>query len=148
MRPQGMQRGSHNYDSRSLIHTPAVEEEPIEYKKSKKTDHVSQPMAQRLAPLWEWKTEKVHRIPVEGKPHLTDREFHEQECEGQCGELLPAPSLGELRERLTYSNFIKYRNFVWVDEMDFISLARWFYDVTASADELAKVWLFIQNEGE
>jgi hypothetical protein len=109
-------------------------------------------MAQTLKDVWKWETEKVV-VPfcyyTEGgykeEWRIVDRQYGKWHYPT---EWLPAPSIGELRERLTYSNFIKYRNFVWVDEMDFISLARWFYDVTASADELAKVWLWVQRKKE
>ena len=117
-------------------------------------DHVSQPMAQTLKDVWKWETEKVV-VPfcyyTEGgykeEWRIVDRQYGKWHYPT---EWLPAPSIGELRERLTKDDFFYYYRMTFnhnIYHHEDIPVA-WLYTVTASADELAKVWLWVQGQKE
>lgn len=92
-------------------------------------DHVTQPMAARLQaagwpqkPTWVFPDgEEVYSEPT-------------------------TPSIGELRERLTWNDFkVYYKRYEGV-LYDWEVYAQWLYAVTASADLQAEVWLFTQGK--
>lgn len=90
-------------------------------------DRVSQKMAQRLKGVWKWETELYYVGGIL---------CYHVDCKPIGTEILPCPSLGELRERLTYDDFLAYP--VTTDRYN------WLYEVTADADALAEVWLETQ----
>jgi hypothetical protein len=64
-------------------------------------------------------------------------------------EWLPAPSIRELRERLIWDDFLSYFKADNADEIpnwqaiDFwVRFAKWLEEVTASADDLATIWIW------
>lgn len=114
-------------------------------------NHVTQPLSARLkAAGWKTSTECSYfgesRILQPWNPYLPP-------------SWLPAPSIGELREKLTKADFRDYwfkavrkeeeyadldaRGRQYMMESDF---SDWLYTVTASADALAEIWLSLKGK--
>lgn len=118
-------------------------------------NHPDQPTCEALARAgWKWET-YFRYCPVPGMEKLRGNEWCLAiRCEPSACPGLPCPSIGELRERLTWDNFIAYFNLViWPElklkkstEHVWLQFARWFYEVTADANALAKIWLWAQKE--
>ena len=118
------------------------------------SDHVKQELAARLqAAGWEGETEFVYPR-AKRKKTFEDRPWHISEletCESIFAEQLPAPSIGELRERLTLDDFHAYYltlHFVYDKSQRTLrpSFDKWLYTVTADADALAEVWLWKEGK--
>jgi hypothetical protein len=108
-------------------------------------DHVSQPTAQLLKDAgWDTTTDFSYN---EGLL------VYETWAKTFPKWWLPAPSIGELRERLTDAELEKYFcnttgrkwGVVW-EKTDWSDFALWLCDVTASADELATIWLWVKGK--
>ena len=117
------------------------------------SDHVSQETAARLkAAGWEGETEFVWISPdAEWLLCWKDVFGGEAITEAGGGMWLPAPSIGELGERLTYKDFHHYYEKAEHHSiaLDFFGFPRWLCDVHKSADALALIWLWAHGkEGE
>jgi hypothetical protein len=110
------------------------------------TDHVTQPTAALLAGVWERETTFCYWLNELGEWQLALSHYGAKD-----NEWLPAPSIGELRERLTNKDFFRYwaaNKTDWHDTglIDIQKRELWILKVTASADALATVWLWVKGK--
>lgn len=123
-------------------------------------NNVTQPMALRLKEAgWEWDIEKIYTYDEPDHNPGWFLEVAEEYMPNSHYGWLPAPNIAELRERLTFDDMKLY----WGSQEtelpeatldNFKASGLWhafsvfLYKVHAAADELAKVWLWVNAKGK
>ena len=109
------------------------------------SNHVSQPVAQALKVAgWEGRTDRRY-YEGSNKEWYSCRSNSPPPITMRTGKWLPAPNISEIRKRLTKTDF---ENYIMCHSLGYASAYDWLFTVTASADALAKVWLWVTSNKE